>query len=144
MTFFTSVIAWMSRSEDAHLRKMDIFDTKEKRVKRKFKRSASRKSHVPHSEMYIRMVLPAEQTTAIAKSMLERQSKPKVTLIDLELQRMKEVSETRKRKGSRVKLDGISNKSTKKPRQRAPSASRKPKQTSKEDENVTTIGQVLN
>jgi hypothetical protein len=135
----------MSRSVDVHSRKMDIFDTKEKRVKRKFKRSASRKSHVPHSEMYnIRMVVPAEQTTAIAKSMLERQSKPKVTLIDLELQRMKEVSKTRKRKGSIGKLDGISNKSTKKPRQRAPSASRKPKQTSKEDEKVTTIGQVLN
>lgn len=104
------------------------------------KSSASRNRHEPLSKMYIRMVLPAEQTTAIAKSMLDRQSKPKGTWIDLELQRMKEAS--KKRKGKVLSAGVIGNKGNKKPRKVAPSRQKTPRQTSEKSENIVTIGQV--
>lgn len=47
--------------------------------------------------MYIRLVLPVEQTTAIARSILERGKKPNVTLIDIELKRMKQKRQRTKR-----------------------------------------------
>ncbi len=57
---------------------MDLLDKKDlTRIrKRKMKMSRYQSGQRPQSEIYIRMVLPAEQTTAIAKSMLERQAKP--------------------------------------------------------------------
>ena len=67
------------------------------------KRHESRQN--PRSEMYIRMVLPAEQTIAIAKSMLERQLEPERTLIDLELQRMEADKKKSKRHTSARKAD---------------------------------------
>ena len=49
----------------------DIFDTGT------MKRKKTGHANHPQSHVYIRKVLPVEQTTAIAKSMLDRQSKPK-------------------------------------------------------------------
>jgi hypothetical protein len=52
------------------------------------------------------MVLPAEQMTTIAKSMLERQAKPKeVSIVDLD--DIKPSGEKRRRQNSRV---GVNNK----------------------------------
>ena len=51
---------------------MDIFETPMKETTR----NRSTRRIEGGSEMTIRMVLPAEQTVAIAKSMIERQSKP--------------------------------------------------------------------
>jgi hypothetical protein len=52
-------------------KKTDLFDN---RIKKRSRRSKSESSS---SQMYEGMVLTAEQMTAIAKSMLERQAKPK-------------------------------------------------------------------
>lgn len=120
---------------------MDIFDNKDRTrmTKRKRKRSGPQRSQRSQSEIYIRMVLPAEQTTAIAKSMLERQAKPK----DVSIIGQKEIQPTRaKLKRQNSKVDDKTRKS-KKPRQAPPSTGRKQKDKTGELDNITTIGQVL-
>ena len=130
----------MSEGED-HKTVMDIFDNKDitRMSKRKRKRSGSQRSQRSQSEFYIRMVLPAEQTTAIAKSMLERQAKPK----DVSIIGQKEIQPARaKLKRQNSKVDDKTRKS-KKPRQDPPSTGRKRKEKTGELDNITTIGQVL-
>jgi hypothetical protein len=120
---------------------MDIFDNKDitRMSKRKRKRSIFQRSQRPQSEIYIRMVLPAEQTTAIAKSMLERQAKPK----DVSIVGQKEIQTTREKlKRQNSKADDKTRKS-KKPRQDPLSIGRKRKEKTGELDNITTIGQVL-
>jgi hypothetical protein len=91
---------------------MDLFHKNDNDIaRRKFKRRFSKTRNKHNSEIYIRMVLPTAQTTAKAKSILERQAKPYQSYIDMELQRMKENDTKQKQlKGSKVKLNGISRK----------------------------------
>ena len=96
------------------LASMDIFDN---RVWRKNDGSAYSKGQEPSYEMSIRMVLPAEQTVAIARGMLERQSKPEGTgVVDWEILKMKSVSKPRKRAGNRGKVNKEASTQTKRPR----------------------------
>lgn len=123
------------------MNKMDIFQI----PRRKLKQRISRENKTHQSEIYIRMVLPAGQTTAIAKSMLKRQhNKPTVTLIDRELERMKEARGNPKRKRSRQ--ESASGKKTKKSSGGAPSVGKRKKteQASSESESgIAVIGEVL-
>ena len=123
--------------------KMDLFDKNNKTANRKFKKGVRKTNQVPYSKMVIRMVLPAEQTTAIAKSMLERQSKPTRTLIDLELQRMAEASKRRNRKSPGGKSESLRKKNNKRSRKEASSKEGKPRQNSNKLESITTIGEIL-
>jgi hypothetical protein len=85
------------------------------------------------------MVLPAEQMTGIAKSMLRRQAKPKVLSI-IGQKEIKPTSEKRKCQNSKV---GDKSRKSKKPRQDPPSSERKHKENTGEI-NIASIGQVLN
>ena len=120
---------------------MDLFDAREKKMSRKLKNSGSLECQEPCSEIYIRIVLPAEKTTAIGRSRLDCQPKPKVTLIDLELQRMKEANTKRKR---RVPVAEVvfGNKDSKKPRKVAPSGEKTARQISEKSKNILPSGQV--
>lgn len=120
---------------------MDIFDKKDITwmSNRKIKRSGSPRSQRSLCEIYIRMVLPAEQTTAIAKRMIERQTKPK----DVSVIGQKEIQPTSaKLKRQNSKVDDKTSKS-KKPRQDPPSTGRKRKENTGELDNVATIEHVL-
>ena len=117
------------------LEKMDIFDN----VAKTSKMAGRRKSKTSRSEMVIRMVLPAEQMTAIAKSMLERQAKPKDVSI-IGQNEIQPTSAKRKRQKSKV---GETDRKSKKPRQDPPSTGIKSKENTGELDNIVTIGQVL-
>ena len=106
---------------------MDIFDKQDNKVRRGSKSRVSRQSH--SSEMYVRLVLPAEEVSAIAKSILDMQSKPEVTLIDVELQQMKKVSKKRKYRDFQLNSD-VKNRENKKSRQESPSTEKLSKQNS--------------
>lgn len=103
---------------------MDIFDKQDNKVRRGSR--VSRQSYP--SEMYVRLVLPAEEVSAIAKSILERHSKPEVTLIDVELQRMK-VSKKRKDRDDLLNSNGTK-REIKKSRRETPSTEKLSKQNS--------------
>ncbi|KAL4217318.1 hypothetical protein ACF0H5_023769 [Mactra antiquata] len=66
---------WRNRGGKSRKRRMSPAKNPIRTVRKNGKRSLKAKKS--STEVYIRMVLPAEQTTAIAKSMLERQAKPK-------------------------------------------------------------------
>jgi hypothetical protein len=94
----------------------------------------------PQSEIYIRMVLPSEQITAIAKCMLERQAKPN----DVSTIGQKEIQPTsEKRERQNSQLSDTTRKS-KTPRLNLPSTGRKPTENKAQLENIAIIGQVLN
>ena len=112
---------------------MDIFKISAKSRKRAFKKTRSRDRKSPWSEMYIRMVIPAEQTTAIAKSMLERQSYGTLPKFD----RMKQVQKPVKRKSS----GGTSGKKGSKKSKKETSSSGE--NTSLNSDIITTIGPIL-
>jgi hypothetical protein len=89
--------------------------------------------------MYIQMVLPAEQMTAIAKSMIRRQAKPQDVSI-IGQKEIKPTSEKRKRQNSKI---GDKSRKSKKPRHDPPSSERKHKENTGESD-IASIGQVLN
>ena len=64
--------------------KYDIFDI----GTRKSKGRKRPRNNTQNAQMHVRVVLPAEQMTAIAKSILDRQAKPK----DLSIPSPKEIS----------------------------------------------------
>lgn len=122
------------RKDKRLLEKADIFDN----VVRTSKMTGRPRSKTPRSEMYIRMVLPAEQMTAIAKSMLERQAKPK----DVSIIGQKEIQFTSaKRKRQNSKVDDKTTKN-KKSRQQVPSTGRNKTENTGEQDNIVIIGQV--
>lgn len=67
--------------------------------------STPRRRIMSNSELVIRMVLPAEQTVAIAESMLKRQSEPTDTgsIVDSDIQRVSKRSAKKKRRLSERK-----------------------------------------
>jgi hypothetical protein len=111
----------------------DITGIREKKMKRNRNKNGQR----PQSEFYVKMVLPAEQTTAIAKSMLERQAKPN----DVSIIGQKKIQTTsEKRQNSKISNKGGLSKT---PRQEPPSVGRKRKENAGELGDIVIIGRVL-
>ena len=119
---------------------MDLFDRPEKRKVRFSTRNLPEESRVPHSEMHIRMIFPAELATAFVTSVLKHQAQSTEKFAEL-TSKHKHVSEKRKRKNASAGTESISDE-RKKTKNEASSSRSKTKQNTAESGKLSSTRQV--